>query len=186
MVVFFKKLKARRDAVTEDIVRLLAEEEERCCALSDDELLALSDEELLSKVWIRTRKFADGFATARRALDSMEEARRTFYIAYYYEQSVNAEGLCAYFANNGRESALFLREALERIGAVEHKALFEDFLHHNRIATAELSAFAIGSSEEFKKMERKYPFDEFNASFYALEPMTGQMAAYVRENISVF
>ena len=186
MVGFFRKLKAQRDAVTQDIVRLLEEEEQRCCGLSDEALLALSDEELVPTVWIRTRKFADRFDTERRALDNMDDIRRTFYIVYYYDQAVNTEGLCSYFANNGRESALFLRDALERVGAMEHKALFEEFLHHNKIATAELSAFAVGNSKEFKRMERKYPFDEFNSAFYALPPMTELLAAYVRENIAVF
>ncbi|MBE6590371.1 MAG: DUF4375 domain-containing protein [Ruminococcaceae bacterium] len=186
MFGFFKKLLSRRDAVTQDIVRLLEEEELRCCALSDEELLALPDEELLSTVWVRVRKRADKFDTERRALDNMEEEPRIFYIVYYYDQKVNAEGLCSYFANTSRETALFLREALARIGAEEHKALFEDFLHDNKVATAALSAFAIGNSREFKKLERQYPFDDFNSAFYALPPMTEALAAYVRENISVF
>ncbi len=186
MLGFFKKLQARRDAVTQDIVRLLEEEVDRCCALSDEELLALPDEDLLATVWVRTKKIADQFDTERRALDNLTESQRIFYIVYYYEQEVNTEGLCCYFANTSRETALFLREALERVGAMEHKALFEDFLRENKVATAALSTFAVTSAKEFKRLEREYPFDEFNSAFYALPPMTEQLASYVRENIFVF
>ena len=79
-----------------------------------------------------------------------------------------------------------MREALETIGAMEHKALFEDFLRENKVATAALSAFAVKGSEEFGKLEREYPFDEFNTAFYALDPMTETLAAYVRDNIAAF
>ena len=186
MLGFFKRIKTRRDAVTEDIVRLLEEEVNRCCALSDEELLALGDEELLAMVWIRTKKNADGFESERRALDNFEEPQRIFYIVYSYEQEVNAEGLCSYFAHTSRENALFLREALEVVGAKEHKALFEDFLRENKVATAAMAEFAVINARDFKRLERKYPFDAFNAAFYALSPMTEVLASYVRENISAF
>lgn len=186
MLGFFKRLKSRRDAVAEDIVRLLEEETARCCALSAEELMALSDEELLATVWVRTKKIADCFDTERRALDHFTEPQRIFYIVYYYWQEVYHEGLCCYFANTSRETALFLREALEMIGAKEHKDLFEDFLRENKIATAALSVFAVSDAKALKKIERQYPFDDFNSAFYALTPMTEQVAAYVRENIFVF
>ena len=187
MLGFFENLRARRDATkAQDIVRQLEEEVARCCSLSDEELLSLSDEELLATAWVRARKFADKFDTERRALDNMEEQQRIFYIVYYYEQEVNTEGLCCYFANTSRETALFLREALKTVGANEHKALFEDFLRENKVATASLSTFAVASSKEFKRLEREYPFDEFNSAFYALSPMTECLAAYVRENIFAF
>ena len=186
MFGFFKRLNARRNAVAQDIVRLIEEEERKSCALSDEELLSLSDEELVANVWVRIKRFAAGFDTERRALDNMDEAQKTFYIVQCFALRIEAEGLCAYFANAGRDMALFLSDALERVGAMEQKNLFEDFLHDHKIATASLSDFAVESSKEFKRMERKYPFDEFNSAFYALPPMTECLAAYLRENITSF
>jgi UDP-N-acetylmuramate-alanine ligase len=53
-------------------------------------------------------------------------------------------------------------------------------------ARAALLSFAVDNSRDFKKMERSYPFEEFNTSFYALAPLTEPVAAYVRENIGAF
>lgn len=186
MIGFFKRLFAGQDEIVQDVVRLIEEERSRCCNMSDEKLLALSDEELVSTVWIRTEHFASGFDTERRALDNMNEEQRIFYIVYYYMLQVNSGGLCQYFAHASRDTALFLSDALEKVGAQEHRALFESFLHDNKVATAALLAFAVDNASDFKKMEDSYPFDAFNTEFYALPPMTEAIAAYVRENVTAF
>jgi len=186
MMGFFKRLFARRDQITQDVVRLIEEEQNRCCNMSDEELLALSDEELASVVWIRTERFSARFDTERRALDNMNAEQKNFYIAYYYMLQVNDGGLCQYFANSSRDTALFLSDALEAVGATEHRALFEAFLHDNKVATAALLSFVVDNSADFKKMEKSYPFEEFNTDFYALPPMQDAIAAYVRENVTSF
>ena len=183
---FLKRLFARRDQIAQDVVRLIEEEQDRCCNMSDEELLALSDEELLGVIWIRMERFSARFDTERRALDNMSAEQKNFYITYYYMLQVNDGGLCQYFANSSRDTALFLSDALEAVGAMEHRELFEDFLHHNKVATAALLSFKVDNSADFKKMERSYPFEEFNADFYALPPMQSAIAAYVRENVTVF
>ena len=186
MFGFFKKLHARQDEIAQDVVRLLEEEKNRYCEMSAEDLLALPDEELVGVVWIRTERFSAQFGTERRALDNMNDEQRIFYIAYYYMLQVNAGGLCQYFASSSRDTALFLSDALEAVGAQEHRELFEDFLHDHKVATAALFHFVVDNSEDFKKMERDYPFEEFNTAFYALPPMTEAIAAYVRENVTSF
>ena len=186
MFGFFKRMLARRDEIAQDVVRLIEEEKDKYCAMSAEELLALSDEELLGVVWVRTERFSARFDTERRAMDNMNDEQRIFYIAYYYMLQVNDGGLCQYFANSSRDTALFLSDALEAVGADEHRALFEDFLHDNKVATAALLHFAVDNSGDFKKMEKKYPFEAFNTSFYALPPMTEAIASYVRENVTSF
>ena len=186
MIGFFKRLLARRDAIANDVVRLIEEEQDKYCAMSAEELLALSDDELLAVVWMRTERVVAGFDSERRALDNMNDAQKNFYIIQYYVLQVNDGGLCQYFANAGRDTAFFLSDALTAVGAEEHRALFEAFLHDNKVATAALLSFAVDNSRDFKKMEKSYPFEEFNTSFYALAPLTESVAAYVRENIGAF
>lgn len=186
MFGYFKRLFARRDEIAQDIVRLIEEERERYCKMSDDELLGLSDEELLSVVWIRTERHSAQFDTERRALDNMNEEQKNFYIVYYYMLQVNEGGLCQYFANSSRDTALFLSDALAAVGATEHRELFEEFLHHNKVATAAMLHFAVDNSKDYKEMEKNYPFDDFNTMFYTIAPITESIAAYVRENITSF
>lgn len=186
MFGFFKRMLARRDEIAQDVVRLIEEEKDKYCAMSAEELLALTDEELLGVVWVRTERFSAGFDTERRAMDNMNDEQRIFYIAYYYMLQVNDGGLCQYFANSSRDTALFLSDALEAVGADAHRELFEDFLHDNKVATAALLHFAVDNSGDFKKMESAYPFEAFNTAFYALPPMTEAIAAYVRENVISF
>lgn len=186
MFGFFKRLLARRDEIAQDVVRLIEEEKDKYCAMSAEELLALSDEELLGVVWVRTERFSAKFDTERRALDNMKDEQRIFYIVYYYMLQVNDGGLCQYFANSSRDTALFLSDAMEVIGANDHRTLFEDFLHDNKVATAALLSFAVDNAGDFRRMEKTYPFDDFNTAFYALPPMTEAIAAYVRENVTAF
>ena len=186
MIGFIKRLFARRDEIANDVVRLLKEEREKYYNMKTEELLALPDEELLGAMWMRMVRFSESFDSERRALDNMDEEQKNFYTAYYYMLQMNAGGLCQYFANSSRESALFLSDALEHVGADEHRVLFESFLHHNKVATAAMFSFAVVDSEEYRKMEKDYPFEEFNSTFYAIEPLTEPLAAYVRENIGAF
>ncbi len=186
MIGYFKRLFARRDEIAQDVVRLIEEEQDKYCKMSAEELLALPDEELLGIVWVRTERFSAKFDTERRALDNMNAQQRNFYIVYYYMLQVNDGGLCQYFANSSRDTALFLSDALAAVGATEHRELFEEFLHHNKVATAALFSFVVDNSADFKQLERDYPFEEFNTAFYAIAPVSEAIAAYVRENIAYF
>ena len=93
-------------------------------------------------------------------------------------------GLCQFFANCP-DCAAFVPEALDRLGAAEHKALYEQFLADNAIDPLD-PMFQTESIEEFSQLYDLYPWDDFDTPYYALTPMSELLEAYIRANPDAF
>ena len=186
MFGFLKRLFAQRDAVSEGIAAIFEEEERRWLEMDRETLAALEDAELLRAAWARICAATDAKEDESERLSLLSEAQKTVYVAYNYECEVNNGGLCQYFVNDSRLSAPLLADALDAIGAVEHRMRFEAFVRDNAIDLQHLEAFAIDHVKQFAKMEKRYPFEAFDRAFYEMPSLGECMASYVRENIESF
>lgn len=156
--------------------------------MSSEELLSLNDEELYNTVTIRlaydTRwKKSDNYA------EFHDGAKRVFYVISQYDEEVNNGGLCQYFVNSSRLAAPYLLKSLNELGVSEHAKLLSDFLTTNNIDVNDLSSFIIKDLSEFQEQNKKYPFDNFDETFYELykkEPLYNCLIAYVRQHIEQF
>lgn len=156
--------------------------------MSSEELLSLNDEKLYDTIAVRlaydTRwKKSDNYAEFHNG------AKRVFYVIRQYDEEVNNGGLCQYFVNSSRLAAPYLLESLNELGVFEHAKLLSDFLATNNIDVNDLSSFVIKDLTEFQKQNKKYPFDNFDETFYGLykkKPLHNCLIAYVRQHIEQF
>ena len=102
------------------------------------------------------------------------------YIAACLELEIMNGGLCQFFANCP-DCAPFVPEALEQVGAAEHKALYEKFLTDNNIDPLD-PMFQTEDLEEFSRLYDLYPWDDFDNAYCALTPMPELLEAYVKAN----
>lgn len=150
------------------------------------DLSFLSDDELFDAVLEKTEAKVDQFSDYVEGVRALSHAEQVFYVTSLYEMEVNNGGLCQFFVNSSREFAPLLAGFLDEIGAGEHKALFETFIKENDIDVSDLSSFIIDDMDEFEAQAGRYPFDDFDDAFYALEPIEALILPYIRAHISEF
>lgn len=116
--------------------------------------------------------------------EDMSPERKTAYTAACLELEIMNGGLCQFFANCP-DCAAFVPEALDRLGADEHKALYEQFLAENAIDPLS-PIFQTETIEEFSRLYDLYPWDDFDNGYCALTPMSELLEAYIQANPDAF
>ena len=99
------------------------------------------------------------------------------------EAEVNNGGLCQFFVNSSSECAPYTSKALEVVGAISIKDLFDDFITTNNIDVNDLSSFKISSVDDFEEQTQRYDFDSFDEKFYEETSLHQQIIEYSRKNI---
>ena len=116
--------------------------------------------------------------------EDMPPEQKTAYTAACLDLEIMNGGLCQFFANCP-DCAAFVPEALDRLGAREHKALYEQFLADNAIDPLS-SIFQTETIEEFSRLYDLYPWDDFDDAYCALTPMSELLEAYIQANPNAF
>ena len=143
------------------------------------ELLALDDGDFYDAVECITED-------AVYDLEEQKNLPRELILAYTLiklETEVNNGGLCQFFVNSSRQCAPYVSEALETIGAMGIRELFDRFVKDNGIDVNELSSFKISRIEEFEEQTQRYDFDAFDDKFYEEFELHSQIIDYARRNI---
>ena len=155
-------------------------------SMTTEELAALSDDELYEALIFRTEEAVWHFDDVQTGFRALNESQKVFYAVSNLEMEVNNGGLCQFFANSSQVCAPFVLQALERIGAEEHQKLLDDFVTKYGIDLNDLSSFETDSVEEFLELYERYPFDEYDYAFYALEPLQQPLVAFARAHLADF
>lgn len=116
-------------------------------------------------------------------------AKRIFYIVNYFDMEIQNGGLCQFFVNSSRLVAPYILECLIKINAVSYKELLETFIADNHISLDDLDSFIIDDVSQFEVQMSRYPFDEFDDSYYELyekEPLENLLMNYARQHIDDF
>ena len=116
--------------------------------------------------------------------ENLSPEEKTAYTAACLDLEIMNGGLCQFFANCP-DCAAFVPEALDRLGAAEHKALYEQFLADNAIDPLD-PMFQTESIEEFSRLYDRYPWDDFDNAYCGLTPMSELLEAYIRANPDAF
>lgn len=145
--------------------------------MSIDTLLSLSDEELFSAVECVCEDAVYDINDS-----DIPEEQKFIYSLNRFEAEVNNGGLCQFFVNSSSECAPYVSRALETVGAVEIKNLFDSFVSENGIDVKDLSSFKISSVSEYEAQTKRYDFDSFDNRFYE-EDLHGKVIDYSRRNI---
>lgn len=99
------------------------------------------------------------------------------------EMEVNNGGLCQFFVNSSREAAPYVSDALEAVGALGIKALFDGFVRDNGIDVNDLSSFKLSRVEDHEAQTERFDFDSFDDRFYEDCDLHRQIIAYARKNV---
>ena len=116
--------------------------------------------------------------------ENLSPEEKTAYTAACLDLEIMNGGLCQFFANCP-DCADFVPEALDRLGAAEHKALYEQFLAVNAIDPLD-PMFQTESIEEFSQLYDLYPWDDFDTPYCALTPMSEFLEAFIQANPDAF
>ncbi len=98
----------------------------------------------------------------------LTDNEKIFYVLYTFDMEFQNGGLCQFFVNSSRNFAPYVSEYLEKVGAIEHKKLFDNFIKSNDINLNDLSFFIIDDLDFYEEKCNAYPFDDFDDEFSEL------------------
>lgn len=154
--------------------------------MSTEDLLKLSDDEIFNAVWIRIENIVSSKEDLLEGFNSLNEEQRIFYSVNYLEMEVNNGGLCQFFVNSSRMVAPIVSEYMGIIGATEHKQLYDTFIEKHQINLYDLSSFDCETVEVFQSQYERFPFDEYDDTFYELEPLQNYLIPFLKKHIEKF
>lgn len=154
--------------------------------LHAEELLKLSDEDLFETIFLQNLDIAEQAEDGEKEIEQFTGARRTVFALSLFDSEVQNGGLCQFFVNSSRGAAPYVSEALEAVGAMKHRDLFDTFITSNQIDLTDLSSFIIFSARGFKRQTQRYDFDSFDEKYYELPALQDYVIAYIRNNINEF
>lgn len=117
-------------------------------------------------------------------VSSMSPEWKAAYTAACLELEVMNGGLCQFFANCP-DCVPYVPEALEAIGAAEHKALYEQFLVNTGIDPLD-PVFQTEDIDAFSRLYELWPWEDFDDAYLSLAPIPELLEAYVQSNPDAF
>ncbi|MBR2876094.1 MAG: DUF4375 domain-containing protein [Clostridia bacterium] len=147
-------------------------------AMGTEDLLALSDDDFYEMLFCVLEDAVYDIKDSQ-----INETQKLVYSLNNFEAEVNNGGLCQFFVNSSRECAPYISKALEEVGAVSLKSLFDNFISENKIDVNDLSSFKVSSIDEYEKQTERYDFDSFDNKFYEEEELHQLIIDYSRKNI---
>ena len=114
---------------------------------------------------------------------SLTKEQKFVYSLNKFEAEVNNGGLCQFFVNSSSECAPYISKALEAVGAIELKTLFDDFISENNIDVNDLSSFKINDIDEYEAQTERFDFDSFDDKFYEDETLHQKIIDYSKKYV---
>lgn len=155
----------------------------KCLEMPLLELSSLSDSDLFFAISEKIDEKVYSFDKASEGIASLNDAQKLLFALNTFETEVNDGGLCQFFVNSSRAVAPFISEYFDKLGADEHKALFDGFVTSNGIDLKDLESFSVASAEEFVNCKNRYPFGEYDDKFCQAKPIRQYLEAFVRANL---
>lgn len=176
--------KARKALKVE--LKELAKKRAEYLSMTSNSLAALSDEELFQAARMRAEHIVDSFDDMEKGFLSLNNEQRILYALTYMEMEVANGGLCQFFVNSSRMVAPFISDYMAIVGADKHKELFDQFISRHSINLQDLTSFRIETIEDYQKQFERYPFDEYDDSFYELPLIEASLIPFVRNHVHQF
>lgn len=147
-------------------------------SMGKDGLLALDDEEFYDAIESICEDAVYDITEA-----DLTDEQKIVYSLNKFEAEVNNGGLCQFFVNSSSECAPYISRALDAVGALELKTLFDNFINTNNIDVNDLSSFKISSINEYEAQTTRFDFDSFDDKFYEDTHIHQQIIDYSRKHI---
>lgn len=159
-------------------------------SMSIDELYKLSNDDLFEAIQERMINEEEKYDyEPNLCLQEFKDAKRIFYIIHYFDMEVQNGGLCQYFVNSSRKTVPYLFECLHIIEAYEYENILKDFIDRHHILLDQLDSFIIDDVDEFEQQAERYPFDDFDNTYYTLyekHPLQELLTKYIRNHLEDF
>ncbi|MBE6780232.1 MAG: DUF4375 domain-containing protein [Clostridia bacterium] len=117
--------------------------------------------------------------------EGVAKIHKLVYSLYKFEAEVNNGGLCQFFVNSSSECAPYISEALNEVGAINLKELFDNFIKENNIDVNDLSSFKITSIDEYEAQTKRFDFESFDNKFYEDIDLHQLIIKYSKINIDL-
>lgn len=118
--------------------------------------------EAYEKLYFDVIEQVGGLETADFALHSSWE--QALFIVLILDMEIQNGGLAQFFWNNGSVYASLVPDALEEIGLLDVKKLYEDFIQENGITLEEIDALR-ETDPTMTEIYSRHPFDEFDCRY---------------------
>ena len=116
--------------------------------------------------------------------ENLSPEEKTAYTAACLDLEIMNGGLCQFFANCP-DCVPYVPEALEAIGAAEHKALYDRFLADTGIDPLD-PVFQTEDMDAFSRLYELWPWEDFDDAYLSLTPIPELLEAYVQSNPDAF
>ncbi len=187
--VLRKSVKHHHETFMETLEKEMAVKREKALSMSHEEMAALSDEELFDVILTRVEtKAREGGGTEAAYLSEEEKVAEVVFDFWDLgQEDEEIAGMRAVLGSVEREYCVpRMSECFEKIGAYEHKRVFDKCIHENNIDVHNLSQFARCYEDAFAEQEKIYDFSKTDAEFAALPKIENYLTAYIRNNIERF
>ena len=116
-------------------------------------------------------------------INRLTDDEKVFFVLYLFNMEVQNGGLCQFFVNSTSIYAPLISDYLDKVGARDHKLLFDDFVKNNKIDLNDLSFFDFEDLSEYETKANAYPFDDFDDALYDLVDLEEFLQTFAEINL---
>ncbi|MBP3291630.1 MAG: DUF4375 domain-containing protein, partial [Clostridia bacterium] len=116
-------------------------------------------------------------------INRLTDDEKVFFVLYLFNMEVQNGGLCQFFVNSTSVYAPLISDYLDKVGARDHKLLFDDFVKNNKIDLNDLSFFDFEDLSEYETKANAYPFDDFDDALYDLIDLEEFLQTFAETNL---
>ncbi|MBQ7637811.1 MAG: DUF4375 domain-containing protein [Clostridia bacterium] len=149
--------------------------------LKEEDLDSLDDEKFFEALMFRC---VDDYSGINDYFESDE--MKTIYVLMNFEIELENGGLCQFFCNPSGECAPYVSDALEQVGALDIKKIYDDFIAENNIDLNELSSFETDSVDDYIEQTKRFDYESFDEHMHDKDDLQALIVAYARYHIDVF
>lgn len=142
---------------------------------SNKSLIETKFDEIADKAYDPAKKDDD--------INRLTDDEKVFFVLYLFNMEVQNGGLCQFFVNSTSIYAPLISDYLDKVGARDHKLLFDDFVKNNKIDLNDLSFFDFEDLSEYETKANAYPFDDFDDALYDLVDLEEFLQTFAETNL---
>lgn len=142
---------------------------------SNKSLIETKFDEIADKAYDPAKKYDD--------INRLTDDEKVFFVLYLFNMEVQNGGLCQFFVNSTSIYAPLISDYLDKVGATDHKLLFDDFVKNNKIDLNDLSFFDFEDLSEYETKANAYPFDDFDDALYDLVDLEEFLQTFAEINL---
>ena len=96
-------------------------------------------------------------------ISQLNDVEKIIFIINEFNMEIMNGGICQFLSNSSGKYAPYVSECLEKIGALENKKVFDDFVKENKIDLYDLSEFKTSDMHDYSiRVCKLYDYEKFD------------------------